>query len=486
MYKFERYRQLGLTDFNQPAGLKMNPENRWVKKAETIPWDAIEEKYAQLFPSNTGMPAKPLRTALGSLLIQKQYGYSDRELVEQITENPYYQYFIGLSGFSNEAPYVPSLLVEFRRRLDDEILAQINEMIIAYNTPDDPGPGSGGEPSDASDEGTENSGTIILDATCAPQNISYPQDVNLLNEARENLESLIDRICYDYSYYKPRMYRKNARRDYLNLAKCKKRTTKKIRKAIRQQLQYIRRDMGYVEAFLSDGVELTPKQAARLSVLCQVYEQQQYMYENNTHTVPERIVSISQPYIRPIVRGKAAAPVEFGAKLDLSIDENGMARLERLSFDAYNESDVLIGAIERYKERTGHYPQRALADRIYRNRENLSFCRQHGIRLSGPALGRPGKNAMTDKKTEYSDNAERVEIERAFSLAKRCYGLGKIMTKLDTTTRGSIALSILAMNVDRLASLSLLQLLISLLSRYKQHGSMLTYMQNNHGEILVG
>ena len=72
MYKFERYRQIGLADFNQPFGLKMNPENRWVKKAETIPWDAIEERYAKLFPSKTGMPAKPLRTALGSLLIQKQ------------------------------------------------------------------------------------------------------------------------------------------------------------------------------------------------------------------------------------------------------------------------------------------------------------------------------------------------------------------------------------------------------------------------------
>ena len=75
MYKFERYRQLGLADFNQPVGLKMNQENRWIKKAETIPWDAIEEKYARLFPSKTGMPAKPLRMALGSLLIQKQLGF---------------------------------------------------------------------------------------------------------------------------------------------------------------------------------------------------------------------------------------------------------------------------------------------------------------------------------------------------------------------------------------------------------------------------
>ena len=486
MYKFERYRQLGLADFNQPVGLKMNPENRWVKKAATIPWDAIEEKYAQLFPSKTGMPAKPLRMALGSLLIQKQYDYSDRELVEQITENPYYQYFIGLPGFSTEAPYAPSLLVEFRKRLDDEILAAINEMIIEYNMPDDPGPGSGRERPDESPEEPENSGTIILDATCAPQNISYPQDVNLLNEARENLETLIDRICYDYNYYKPRMYRNNARRDYLNLARCRKRTSKKIRMAIKKQLQYIRRDRAYIEAFLEDGVELSPKQEARLKVTDRVYEQQQYMYENNIHSVPDRIVSISQPYIRPIVRGKAAASVEFGAKLDLSIDENGMARLERLSFDAYNESDVLIGAIERYKERTGHYPQRALADKIYRNRENLAFCRRHGIRLSGPSLGRPKKNAIIDKRTEYADNADRVEVERAFSLAKRCYGLGRIMTKLDTTTRSSIALSVLAMNVDRLASLSLSQFLISLFSRYRQHGFMLIYMQNKRCEISVG
>ena len=484
MYKFERYRQLGLADFNQPAGLKMDPENRWIRKAAAIPWETIEEKYAELFPSDTGMPAKPLRMALGSLMIQKQYGYSDRELVEQITENPYYQYFVGLPGFQNKPPFVPSLLVEFRKRLNDEIMTEINEMIIAYNTPDDPGPGGGSDLS-AETEKTANSRTIILDATCAPQNISYPQDINLLNETRENLEKMIDRICYDYNHYRPRMYRENARRDYLNLARCKKRTAKKIRRAIKQQLQYVRRDFGYVEALLSDGVELSPKQLRRYAVLKQVYEQQQYMYENQVHTVPDRIVSISQPYIRPIVRGKAVAPVEFGAKLDLSIDENGMARLEKLSFDAYNESDVLIGAIERYRERTSRYHERALADKIYRNRDNLAYCKLHGIRLSGPRLGRPKKDAVADRKAEYIDNADRVEVERSFSLAKRCYGLGRIMTKLDVTTRSSIVLSILVMNVARIAARSLRQFLISLFSRCNQQDFMLVYIQNCHSKMLV-
>lgn len=109
-------------------------------------------------------------------------------------------------------------------------------MIIVYNASDDVPPtgGSGGEESDGAS--IKNKGTLILDATCAPQHISFPQDINLLNEARENLESLIDDICFRFNYYKPRMYRKNARKDCLSLAKCKKRTAKNIRKGIKKQL----------------------------------------------------------------------------------------------------------------------------------------------------------------------------------------------------------------------------------------------------------
>ena len=117
--------------------------------------------------------------------------------------------------------------------------------------------------------------------------------------------------------------------------------------------------------------------------------------------------------------------------------------------------------------RTGHYPERVLVDQIYRNRKNRAFCKEHGIRISGPALGRPKKSEKVDKKQEYTDTTDRIEVERAFSLAKRRYGLGLITTKLDTTTRSSIALSIIAMNVNRLAVVSFVQNLISVISRYK-------------------
>ena len=142
-----------------------------------IPWDTIEKEYAKLFPSRTGMPAKPLRMALGSLLIQKQYHYPDEELVEQIRENPYYQYFIGMPGYEDKIPFVPSLLVEFRKRLSEDVLNEINEMIIEYNAQkSDENDGNDGDNNSSNDndntsDSSGNSGTLILDATCAPQNI---------------------------------------------------------------------------------------------------------------------------------------------------------------------------------------------------------------------------------------------------------------------------------------------------------------------------
>lgn len=170
----------------------------------------------------------------------------------------------------------------------------------------------------------------------------------------------------------------------------------------------------------------TYAKAGRLAVIDKDYKQQKYMYENRVHSVSDRIVSISQSYIRPVVRGKAAAPIEFGSKMDLSFDEKGITRIEKMSFDAYKESDVLIAAVERYVKRTDHYPERILVDKIYRNRNNLACYREYGIRLSGLSLGGPKKDAGSDKKTEYKDNAGRIAVEKIFSLAKRKYGLGLV------------------------------------------------------------
>lgn len=456
MYKPFNKSQFSFFDFNQPMGLHMNPNNRWIKMADSVPWDVFEEKYSRLFKTNTGNVAKPVRMALGALIIQTKFQYSDRELVEQITENPYLQYFIGLPGYQEEPPFDSSTLVLFRKRINAQMIAEANEYMLSSGNKkedDNPKPPTGGMSSgkDTLDALPDNEGTLILDASCAPVNIRYPQDISLLNEAREKLETIIYRFHKAYGLALPRRYTRRARKEYLAFAKSKKHTAKKIRKALRGQLSYVRRDIAYMEDFMSDGYAPEALEIPLLLTIFRLYEQQQYMYDNKVHSVENRIVSISQPWIRPIVRGKLNASVEFGAKLDISIDTDGYARIEKTSFDAYNESGCLKKAAERYKERTGHYPERILADQIYRTRENRSFCKEHGIRLSGPKLGRPNvATTKTDKKLEYQDNTDRIAVEREFSREKRCYGLGKIVTKLEKTQLTSIALSVFVANLFKM------------------------------------
>lgn len=417
-----------------------------MKKAQTIPWLEIEKRYADLFTNRKGNVAKPLRLALGACIIQAEYGFSDEETALMIQENPYLQYFCSYAGYDDsKLPFDPSLMVYFRKHLTPEVLGEINEMILR----DVAKPDEKKDDDNDDDDGSGNSGTLTIDATCAPSNIRYTQDVSLLNEARENAEKLLDVLHNPADGKKPRSYRKRARKNYLKHTRSRKHSVQQTRTAIRKQLSYLKRDLESVDAKLTLGKQLTDRQTERLDTLRKIYEQQKYMYDNKVHSVPDRIVSVSQPFIRPIVRGKAGKPVEFGAKLDISVVE-GWTRLEYCSFDAYNEASNLQEIAERFYEREGHYPKRILADKIYRNRDNLAYCKQRQIRLSGPALGRPKKDSVADKRQAHIDEYERVEEERCFSLAKRKCGMGLVSAKLQKTAAHVIAMSIVVLNLRRL------------------------------------
>ena len=225
MYKIEN--QLKFEDFIFPYG-KLNENNRWIKLSKIIPWDEIEIKYAKKFRKK-GNPAKSVRIALGTLIIQQTLNCSDRELVNQVSENPYLQFFIGLKEFQERAPFSASVLVDFRKRFSAKFLAEINELIIESETK-----------KDDDDSDSSNKGTVIIDATCTPADIAFPQDLTLLNKSRENLEKIIDNLHNSTDGKKPRTYRKKARKDFLNTSKAKRKTARVVRKAIGKQLNYIK------------------------------------------------------------------------------------------------------------------------------------------------------------------------------------------------------------------------------------------------------
>lgn len=193
------------------------------------------------------------------------------------------------------------------------------------------------------------------------------------------------------------------------------------------------------------------------------------MFDAHNHRVANRIVSISQPHVRPIVRGKAKSPVEFGPKYDVSIDEKGHAHLEKASFEPYNECGVFKDAVERCRARTGHYPVRfgrqdlphqgeprllqAACSRvypfylIYRTRENRNFCKEHGITMCGRGPGRPARQDRESRRREAMDETDRIEVERFFSREKRTCGAALLVTRLAETTLASLALSVFVANL---------------------------------------
>ncbi len=454
MYKATSSHQMTFNDFNQSCGMELDMDNEWCRLARAFNWAAAEEFYARNFPSRKGRRAFPVRMALGALVIQKRMRLSDRALVKAVAENPYYQYFLGLQAFSSRCPFTYSTLAGFRRRLSAEVLMEINEAFLATAAPTPEHAGAKGKPAQenatgAGEAGEANAGTAILDATCSPSNIRYPQDFSLLDEAREKLDLMIDELHarLDGGARRPRTYRRVMRKAYLSVAKAKTRPAKKVRSLIYRELCAVKRNLGFVDAYLVCGGSLTETQKGRLETIRELYSQQKEMFDARKHRVDNRIVSLSQPHVRPIVRGKAKAPVEFGAKYDVSLDEKGHARLEKLSFDAYNESGVLKDAVGRYKARTGHYPRKVLVDKIYRTRENREFCKAHGIRMSGRGPGRPSADGDASRREEHRDDVARNEVERFFSREKRTCGAALVVTKLACTTLASIALSVLVANM---------------------------------------
>ena len=175
------------------------------------------------------------------------------------------------------------------------------------------------------------------------------------------------------------------------------------------------------------------------------------MYDHDEHRIDDRIVSVSQPHVRPIKRGKAGAATEFGAKISVSLVD-GFSFVDRISWDAYNESGDLIGQIESYRKRFGYYPESVHADQIYRTRKNRKYCKNHGIRLSGPPLGRPP--AKPEKRREikqqaYQDELDRIPIEGKFGQAKRRFSLARVMCKLAMTSETAIMVAFLVMNLEK-------------------------------------
>ena len=178
------------------------------------------------------------------------------------------------------------------------------------------------------------------------------------------------------------------------------------------------------------------------------------MYRTNTRRCAHRIVSISQPYVRPIVRGKQDKAVELGAKLSVSLDGEGLARVDQLRWEAFHEGHDLPAQVEAYRRHCGHYPDVVLADPLYGTRANRRSLKALGIRFAGKPLGRP-KKLTEDNREELQclkaqrreEYLQRIPIEGKFGQGKNGYRLNYIRAKRADTSAAWINSIFLVMNL---------------------------------------
>ena len=263
MIKYTPSNQLSLSGFSHPFDQELSPDNRWIKLAQLIPWDALAAVYSKALSTTSGRESIDVRMVIGALITKHKLGLDDRGTVATISENIYLQYFCGLSSFKTKAPFHPTVFVDIRKRMGAHDFDAWNTLIIesadglkpkkkqtiSKDTGQDSKEVNENSPETITE--TKNKGTLKIDATVANQKIIFPTDAGLLKTARKETERFIDAL-YKLTDLdeKPRDYRRIARTEYLNFSKNRRKSKQTIRKFIRKQLGYVKRNLAYIDMLL--------------------------------------------------------------------------------------------------------------------------------------------------------------------------------------------------------------------------------------------
>ncbi len=468
----------------------LSKSNRWVELGDTLPWDDIERLYnRRLNNGKRGAGNKPARMIIGALLIKHKMNLSDEETILAIQENPYMQYFVGLSEFTDKPIFDPTLFVTIRKRLVNNdfndmsvslLTIQVEKARVSSKEQGDDNDDLDSSSSSATEvdagftdsQGRLHRGSLKIDATCAYAEVRYPTDIDLLHDGCKVINRYIHKLCERFSLVVPVTYYKAARSAYLEVVKLKKRSKKVIRTAKSLLLTYLIRDLrSFINLIGVNGTHLLEclnrQERKIVTAIIKMYYQQLQMFKEGTHTCAERIISIFQSHVRPIVRGKSKSPTEFGAKIGASILQ-GYTFVDHHSWDAYNESTDLALQIELYRQRFGFLPARLYADKIYMCKENRRLMKELEIQ----AMGKPSKESKTEQYQSKMVEAvgERNEIEATFGTGKRIYRANNIRAKLPQTANCWTAMCYFVKNVMKFLK-ELLRVLFFLLELMANSGN---------------
>ncbi|MEA1936932.1 MAG: IS5 family transposase [Patescibacteria group bacterium] len=411
MYKKKERNQEYLFEELMPFGGQLDQANRWLRIREMIPWEELEDKYRGYF-SNMGRPGKDGQMIIGLMLLKHMTDRSDEEVRLELQENVYWQAFCGLEQFEVRPLLNASSLTKLRKRLGVKFVKEMEDLTYSVLVKKKIIKGKG----------------MLVDGTVFPQKVKYPNDVGLLNDVREWIIEQIKKTNKKTGR-KIRTYCRNARKVYLNFIKKKQKTKKMIKKAKREMLQYVRRNMRQIKELMKESKDAVDQKFKEKISLAEIILEQQYeMYNNKTRSVKNRVVSFYRGYVRPIKRGKNGKPVEFGPKGALSFVD-GFLFLDTLSHDNFSEGqkEIVENQLKKYEKMFKKKPPSFTADKLYGSLTNRKMLKDKEIRGAFKALGRKGKNGGAYDQWFKKKQRQRNQIEGAFGNGKNHYGLEEIL-----------------------------------------------------------
>lgn len=425
-----------------PYSGQIDRDNRWIKLSGLVPWEEMDTIYRRYFEDSKHTIIKCSRLILGLMLGQMLLELGDRPIVEYFHENPYFQYFCGQNTFvvkSKKAIIHHSLLSKRRKRLGKAYVAQFEREVLEA----------------LKQKGLIKGRKLILDATVFPANITYPNDVKLLNTVREYLcKTILDVKNTCDPKGRIRTVRRTARKVYLNFQKTNRKSTSFIRNTRNKMIRYVRRNIRQLETVLERAHGLKSWQRkqieARLCVAKEILAQQIHMATTRGRHVANRIVSFYSPDVRPMVRGKEGKAVEFGPKAHVALVD-GYAFLDDAQYDSFHEGIQLEASLNHHEDRFQKQPDLVLADQLYANRKNRALLEDKGIDHAFKRMGRPPNESQEDKRHHRRQfkqkQGQRNHVEATFGHLKGRFNLDKIKWTVPGGETMQIQLGLIAFNL---------------------------------------
>jgi hypothetical protein len=379
-----------------------------------LPWDELDA----LEPDkNCGRPSRySFRFKVALMFLKHYLNVSDEKLIERLNTDVALQFFCGVYINDFQPITDKALLSRIRSGLSVAGLLEHLQMLFAKHW-----------------EGyIPDKQVLLMDATCYESHMRYPTDAKLLWESCDQVFEWLFFSCMSLNIRRPRNRYLLIRRAYMSYARRRRKTHKQTRKIKRKLLLLLSQGLEMLQELLNThkGLEWTDRAYSRLKTIKMVYAQQKYMFDHKVNKVQDRIVSLSRPWVRPIVRGKEVKPVEFGQKAHI-IMIGGLCFVEHTSFDSYNECKRLKSSFLYHKKLTGDSCKALSADAIYATNANRRFLTDQGVQTGFVNKGRK-KDDKDTKALKTVINKERsTHLEGRFGHHKQAYGLGRIKARTE-------------------------------------------------------